>query len=133
MLLSLGVIAVILLAGGLALRYWEPLRVVGDSMRPAFITGDIAIVRKGAKVCTGDVALVREPGHGAVLHRVMGVSQNGSVTTRGDANQFDDLGSVDPSHIAGKVTAVVPLGVVIARWREQQTSATLLDQQQIRQ
>jgi signal peptidase I len=111
---ALMVVAVLLFA---TLSVWEPVRVAGLSMSPALRPGDLVIVRKKARPLEGSIVLVRAPGHGAVLHRVVGMGLDGSVTTKGDANQIDDSEKVRRTDIAGVVVRVVPAGTLLVRWR----------------
>jgi len=111
---ALAVVAALLFA---ALSVWEPVRVAGLSMSPALRPGDLVIVRKNARPREGSIVLVRAAGHGAVLHRVVGIGLDGSVTTRGDANPIDDSERVSARDTAGVVVRVVPAGTLLGRWR----------------
>lgn len=107
-------LAMTVAVGGWAI--FEPVSVAGESMRPTLRSGDIVLVRRGAPVAVGDIALVREPGRSAVLHRV--VSENGGVLTlKGDANPVDDFNAVASSWVDGPVIAVVPFGGLREHWR----------------
>jgi signal peptidase I len=99
------------------LSVWEPVRVAGLSMSPALRPGDLVIVRKNARPLEGSIVLVRAAGHGAVLHRVVGIGLDGSVTTKGDANPIDDSEKVRRTDIAGVVVRVLPAGTLLVRWR----------------
>jgi hypothetical protein len=44
----------------------------------------------------------------SVTHRVVAVSEEGLLTTRGDANNADDSLPVDPANVVGAVVLVVP-------------------------
>lgn len=100
----------------LAVRAYTPIRVSGSSMHPALHAGDLVFVTRGTPQ-RGDIALLRMPGHGPVLHRIVGVEADGTVRTRGDANPVDDLEPVNREHVAGTVAAVLPVGAAIERWR----------------
>lgn len=99
------------------LRWFEPVRVSGGSMRPALHAGDLVLVARDREVGRGDVALLRPQGRGPVLHRVTTVLTDGSVLTKGDANGVADTLPTDRSRIGGKVVAVVPVGRWLERWR----------------
>jgi signal peptidase I len=101
----------------LTLSVWEPVRVAGKSMSPALHPGDLAIVRKDARPRDGNIVLVRAAGHGAVLHRVVAVGSDGSLTTRGDANPVDDRERVSADEVSGVVVRVVPAANLLRRWR----------------
>jgi signal peptidase I len=111
---ALAVVSALLLA---ALSVWEPVRVAGLSMSPALRPGDLVIVRKNARPFEGSIVLVRAAGHGAVLHRVVGIGLDGSVTTKGDANPIDDSEKVSARETEGVVARVIPAGSLLDRWR----------------
>lgn len=116
----------ILLAVGVAgYQRFEPLAVNGGSMGPSLTPGDLVLVGRGARVGVGDIALLRATGHGPVLHRVTAVSKTGAVRTRGDANPIADRLDTPASQVAGRVVLVVPIGALLARWRDGPDSATL--------
>lgn len=96
---------------------WQPVRVVGMSMHPALHAGDLALVRRGSGARVGQIALLVAPGHGAVLHRVVGVAPDGAVRTRGDANPTDDREQTPAWAVTGRVTLVVPIGRTLERWQ----------------
>ena len=96
---------------------WEPVRVAGLSMSPTLSPGDLAIVRRDARPREGSIVLVRAPGHSAVLHRVVAMGTDGSATTKGDANTVNDRENARASEIVGVVERVVPIGVLLRRWR----------------
>lgn len=98
------------------LTAFVPVRVAGQSMVPALRTGDVAVVRRDSRPTQGDIALVSQPGHASVLHRVVEVRGDGLVT-KGDANRYPDMQAVDRSEVRGVVVAVLPLGRVIDWWR----------------
>lgn len=109
--------ALLLVALWAAWMRYEPVRVTGGSMRPALVAGDVVVVEREAAVGEGDIALVREPGHDAVLHRVVRLQPDGSVMLKGDANDIGDFSPVPARDIAGRVVRVLPLGRLIDRWR----------------
>ena len=111
---ALCMVAALLVAG---LSVWEPVRVAGLSMSPALDPGDLVIVRKNTRPREGSIALVRAAGHGAVLHRVVTISGDGTMTTRGDGNPVDDRETVRAREVAGVVVRVIPAGALLRRWR----------------
>jgi signal peptidase I len=113
-ILALAVVAGMLF---LALSVWEPVRVAGKSMSPALHPGDLVVVRKDARPQDGSIVLVRAAGHGAVLHRVVAVGLDGSLTTRGDANPVDDRERVSADEVSGVVVRVVPAANLLRCWR----------------
>lgn len=113
-LIAWTVIAVVVVAG---LRYYEPVTVSGGSMHPALHAGDIVLVRRGAPIAAGDIAMLSTRRHGDVLHRVTGVSAEGRLTTRGDANPVADFTTLPCSAARGRVELVVPAGSLFEGWR----------------
>jgi signal peptidase I len=99
-----------------ALSTYTAVYVGGDSMSPALVRGDLAVVRRdvtGAKV--GDILLVtREGWPGGVLHRVIAVTFDGRFQLRGDANPVPDLDPVPASSARGVVAVLAPTGRVMA-------------------
>ena len=99
-----------------ALSTYTAVYVGGDSMSPALVRGDLAVVRRsiaGAKV--GDILLVTKAGWpGGVLHRVIAVTFDGRFQLRGDANPVPDLDPVPASAVRGTVALLVPTGRVMA-------------------
>ena len=111
---ALAIVTAVVAAAG---YLWEPVRVSGASMSPALHPGDLVLVRRGAQPRAQAIVLVRAPGHRAVLHRVLAVRADGSATTKGDANDVADREVASAEHIDGVVTRVLPVGVLLARWR----------------
>lgn len=99
-----------------ALRAFPPLKVTGRSMYPALERGDIVIVDPRSRAQRGDIALVRQFGHGPVLHRVVSVGAEGLVT-KGDANRTADVAPVSEDEVGGVVVCVVPFGKAARWWR----------------
>jgi SOS-response transcriptional repressor LexA len=84
------------------------LKVAGDSMEPLMYSGDLVLVKLGARAVRGTVVVARDPDHGYVVKEV------GRVTAR-----TVELLSLNPAysplnvpHAAGTV-----LGMVVMRWR----------------
>jgi signal peptidase I len=120
LLSSVRTLLVVLVVMGLAwsaLQYWRPLRVAGGSMRPALSPGDLVIVDTRSPAALDQIALLRSPRHGLVLHRVTAVQGDGSVRTRGDANAIEDFDASPASSVIGPVVLVAPVGRLIERWR----------------
>jgi signal peptidase I len=108
----------VLAAVGLALlQHWRPVRVAGGSMRPALSPGDLVVVDVRGHVIRDQIALLRSPRHGLVLHRVIAKDADGSVRTRGDANTIPDFDSLPATAVIGPVVLVAPVGKLVERWR----------------
>lgn len=115
-----GAVLIVGVAVGLgwpALRHWKPVRVAGGSMRPALSPGDLVVVHVDQPVSRNQIALLRSPRHGLVLHRVIAWQPDGSVRTQGDANPIEDFDSLAASTVVGPVVLVAPVGQLIERWR----------------
>ncbi|NTW29490.1 MAG: hypothetical protein HGA39_09050 [Coriobacteriia bacterium] len=111
-------IALVGLLVWLALCVWLPVRASGASMSPALVPGDIAIVYRHAPVLNGDIALIELAGQPRFLHRVVCVSPDGTVQTKGDANPIADRASSPGWAVSGRVVAVIPVGAWIQSWRQ---------------
>lgn len=107
---ALGVAA--LLAWALVVVTHGATYVRGGSMEPALVRGDIVVYRRGdAGLDAGDVVLFDHAGQpGGVVHRVVGVLPDGSITTAGDANTAVDRDPVERSQVRGVAVAVLPTG-----------------------
>ena len=109
---------VLLVAGAIAwaLTAYTAVYVGGDSMSPALLRGDLAVVRRGATGAkVGDVLLISKVGWPAgVLHRVIAVTLDGRFQLRGDANPVPDLDPVPVSATRGVMVLLVPTGRVMA-------------------
>ncbi|MHB1137050.1 MAG: signal peptidase I [Coriobacteriia bacterium] len=86
------------------------LYVEGGSMRPSLYPGDLIVYRRiGHEPVRGDLVVFRHEG-ALVVHRVVRIGHDGSLTMRGDANRSTDTSPVDPDDVRGTVLAVVPAG-----------------------
>ena len=84
--------------------------VEGASMEPTLSAGDIVVYRRTAThLARGDLVLF-DHGGSLVVHRVAGVQRDGSLRTRGDANESLDVLPVAPEAVRGQVVVVVPAG-----------------------
>lgn len=84
-------------------------------MAPALVPGDVVVYRRhGLLFERGDLVLFEHAGS-LVVHRVAGVRRDGSLRTRGDANERLDSAPVKRDDVRGRVVLVVPSGLVAAR------------------
>ena len=95
----------------------EPVSVAGGSMQPALYPGDVVFVDHRARPAVGDIVLIGQPGHGPVLHRVIGLDEVNRLRTKGDANPVEDFQHAELRHVRGCVSAVLPIGMFVERWR----------------
>jgi len=111
----LGVVAGML---WLAVAFTHGVAVVGGgSMQPVLHSGDVVVYRRGAQgVAVGDLVVFTHPEwSGGVVHRVVSISRDGSLVTRGDANEVEDSQPVSRDRVRGIAVVVVPSGQAIAR------------------
>jgi signal peptidase I len=108
-------------AGGMAyLREWPPLAtVMSGSMAPAIDTGDMVVLKRlGRPARAGDVVVVHVPdaartryGYpGVVIHRIVAIAPDGSVTTKGDARKEPDPFTLPHSALSATVVGRIPAG-----------------------
>ncbi|HEY5540086.1 MAG TPA: S24/S26 family peptidase [Coriobacteriia bacterium] len=124
----LAVLGIVLSLAWAAHSLVTPVCVTGGSMSPALVPGDIALVALGRRPIAGDIALIRAPGHGQVVHRVVDVADGGAVRMKGDANQVADFEPVPAGQVAGRCIGVLPFGSWLARWRGRAPYATMASQ-----
>ncbi|MCE5203148.1 MAG: signal peptidase I [Actinomycetia bacterium] len=107
---ALGLMA--LVAWGLVLRVHGVAIVRGGSMSPALEAGDIVIYKRDeCALSAGDIVLFRRAGDThKVLHRVVAIRPDRTITTRGDANEVSDRDPVTRADVLGVVVAVLPTG-----------------------
>jgi signal peptidase I len=102
------------------LRSWPPLAtVMSASMSPTIDTGDMVVMRRlTSQPRVGDVVAVSVPEQARgrygyppeVVHRVVRVAPDGTITTKGDARDKPDPFTVRRSAVRAEVVAIVPGG-----------------------
>jgi signal peptidase I len=105
------VVLLVVLTGALALKASSATLLVtrGASMKPAFSSGDLAILRPARVYRTGDVAAYRSTTlDRVVLHRIVAVN-GATYTFKGDANSFVDPEPVARKQIVGHLAVRVPM------------------------
>jgi len=100
---------------------WEPTVVSSGSMSPSLRVGDVVLIDRDSPVNEGDIVAFQAGDH-TVVHRAVGTTEEGEVTTRGDANRVDDSGSLGQEEIVGRARMVVPFIGMPTLWG----NATLL-------
>ncbi len=74
------------------------------SMTPTIPMGSLVIDHKTHNPRIGDVISFHRPGDGAIVtHRLIGLTSDGQLITKGDANPTPDLGSIPKSSVVGHV------------------------------
>lgn len=101
----------------------RPYIVLSASMEPTIMTGALGYIN--TKDCedinTGDIVAFTMGDEITVLHRVVGVNQDGTYVTKGDNNDNEDFASLHPSQIVGKVIGSIPkLGYISSRLQTKQ-------------
>lgn len=111
MFLSTVVLTLALVAiGATFIPGWHGTVVASGSMEPALRRGDAVIYSERAIEETGEGTVVvfdNENGI-SIIHRVTAVNDDGSLTTRGDANQSADSGKLTADRFDGAGRMVVP-------------------------
>jgi len=89
--------------------------VVSGSMVPTLNPGDIVIVQGRSEYCVDDIVVYKTyRNQKPIVHRIMGIGENGNYVTKGDHNIFSDPGMIAPEEgvgiedIRGKVVYVIP-------------------------
>lgn len=107
--IAAGVLVAVVACMALGLR---PFYVTSGSMEPSIPVGALALVQQGVQPSTleeGDVVAFVIAGGETVTHRVVANDHAAmQLTTKGDANDAQDPGSVDYSDIVGKCALSVP-------------------------
>jgi signal peptidase I len=105
------VFAVVVLLANFGNYYSVVFPVLGISMQPTIVEGDLAIVQPVniSTIHVGDIVVYRD-GPIDVIHRVVEIEGTGSsivLTVKGDNNGFPDPASVTSAILVGRVEAVV--------------------------
>jgi signal peptidase I len=111
---AIAVVILLVIAGVIFIKAvpgWGIYVVKSGSMEPAINPGDIVITGPVGGTLTGDIApgkvITFTMGKETVTHRVVSVD-NGSVKTKGDANEDPDASAVSNSQIKGVYLFKVP-------------------------
>lgn len=96
----------------------RPYIVLSASMEPTIMTGALGYINTHdcENVSTGDIVAYTMGDEITVLHRVVGVNEDGTYVTKGDNNEKEDFVSLTPSQIVGKVIFSIPKLGYIAGW-----------------
>ncbi|MGD2101596.1 MAG: signal peptidase I [Acidimicrobiia bacterium] len=105
-LVMLALLVVAPLAAG---SEWRTVQT--GSMEPLISPGDVVLVsplRSHPEI--GDIVAFPDPlkGDRDILHRVVGFAEDGSILTKGDANDTNDPWQLDPSLVLGESTLTIP-------------------------
>jgi signal peptidase len=93
--------------------------VASGSMSPTISTGDLIVVREESTYAQGDVVTYRDSSGSLITHRIVGATDDGQFTTKGDANNVADNATVAPSQIVGELVLDIPGGEAIVDFARQ--------------
>ncbi len=91
---------------------WPAVSINSESMEPSFGAGDVLLVEPyGAQeLKPGSILLFDDPVRpGFMSHRLLAINVDGTLTTKGDANDVADSTRIDPGEVVGVGRLVVPL------------------------
>lgn len=99
---------------------WRPTVVLTGSMAPSILPGDVIVSAPATAVdaLPGRVVLVDDPSSPGrlLVHRVLALQADGSLTTKGDANPSPDSLPVPPSSLEGLPRLRVPFAGLPMLW-----------------
>jgi signal peptidase len=99
---------------------WSPSVVVTGSMAPQIMPGDIVVAApiKPQTLQIGYVVRFHDPAHvhPFVMHRIVKMNDDGTLVTRGDANQSEDSTPVPRENVVGVARLRVPMIGLPAVW-----------------
>lgn len=96
-------VALAVTLGALMAPHYRVYAVRTGSMLPSIQPKSAVVVRRGIFEI-GDVITFRTKS-GLVTHRLIAVNANGTLRTKGDANETPDPGSLSPNQVVGQVIA----------------------------
>lgn len=93
---------------------WTPLVVTSGSMAPAINRGDVVLIEPGVAPIPGNVVAFMGTEGSPVLHRLDRINDDGTFTTKGDANERPD--STPIADVNGVGRLLVPAFGLIKLW-----------------
>ncbi len=109
---------------------WQPYVIITGSMEPGISAGDVVLVSPSPDLDTtvGRVISFEDPGRpGHILtHRVVAINEDGTLTTKGDANPTVDSVPVPPDAVTGLGRLLVMFVGLPAVWLRAGNWAPLL-------
>lgn len=97
---------------GLRVTGFKPYNIETQSMEPDYPVNTLIYVKEVSfdDLSEGDVITYVNQSGTAVTHRIVAIDTNDrSVRTKGDANEFEDIMDVNEENIVGKVYFGIPL------------------------
>ncbi len=96
---------------------YSPLFVMTGSMSGTIEAGDVVVIHKQKAYAVDDIiTFMPEDAASPTTHRIVGINDDGTFITRGDANNTEDKDPVTGEMILGKVVVVIPKAGVFVRW-----------------
>ena len=90
---------------------WQPVSIVSGSMAPLIGVGDVIVAEPytGQELLPGSVIVFEDPVWGGMVsHRIESTNEDGTLTTRGDANRSADSTPVGLEAVVGIGRILVP-------------------------
>lgn len=109
MLSALIAAAAVLAYGLIDNRWYKVLAVDGASMAPTIHAGDAILISRPPDVLSPGMILTLQVEDRLVTHRLVQVEPDGTLVTKGDANQAADDWSGLSVHVVGRYRIQVPL------------------------
>lgn len=97
---------------GLRITGFKPYNIETQSMEPTYPVNTLVYIKEISfdDLSEGNVITYVNQSGTAVTHRIMAIDTNDrSVRTKGDANEFEDIMDVNEENIVGKVYFGIPL------------------------
>lgn len=101
---------------------WQPVTIISGSMAPTVAPGHVVVVEPyaGQDLSPGTVVTFRDSTQDRlVTHRVAAVDEDGTITTKGDANAVDDQEPLATDRIVGVGRLVIPAAGLPSLWMHQ--------------
>ena len=96
-----------------------PFITLSGSMEPGIPTGSVVFIdTKDKEVHEGDIIAFKSgDGEGAtVTHRAVKISEDGTITTKGDNNEVEDLAPLKSENVIGKYKLCIPqIGKILSK------------------
>ena len=112
----LATVGVLFVLSSLSVGGFTAKLVLSGSMEPTIPTGSVAFLLPQKSYEAGDVITFKTDtaAQHPTTHRIMFQNDDGTFTTRGDANDANDFVTVSAEHIFGKVLFAIPyLGYIL--------------------
>lgn len=101
---------------------WQPVTIISGSMAPTVQPGHVVVVEPFADQTLeqGDVVTYRDVDvDRLVTHRIAAIDEDGTITTKGDANAVDDPVPLTEDRIVGVGRLIVPAAGLPSLWAYQ--------------